>query len=262
MAEKDNDMSFSDDESENVGISSSVIAHKSMPEDIATPSPNVSDKGNENNDPKSLDNEPICPENEDNDKSNKYVEMSTDETEVAKSSTFEAISDDEDSSTKQNENIENATTDKADSPSNESDESANKTTEENTVEEATSPKYVDAPIPSPFSDIGDAENIIGTGTDDNELISDIMKDSKEADFNIVSTEQDAEVDLTTTTTTGDKEKELPSTEEASNPEKVQISEETPISDETVGASEEITTEEVATTDKKLEDTEKSQGKLL
>ena len=258
MAEKNHGMSFSDDESENVGTSSSLIAHKSMPED--TPSPDASDKGNENKDQAIPENnEPVSPENEAND-----VKTNVDETVSSLKNSFEAISDDEDSNVKQNKNSEsqNTTVDKVELPVNESDESANKTIEEK-KDEANSPKDVDAPIPSPFSDIGDAENIIGTGTDDNELISDIMKDSKEADFDIASTKQeDSEAlstDITLTTTV-----ESPSTGETA-----QFSE-TPISEELLGVSEEIATEEVATeevateevTTTVSEDAGKSQGRPL
>ena len=161
----------------NTPESAAVIAHKQMQD--------VSESG------------ASTPMEADDSKPASPMEQTENETETEKTEnkteSFEAISDDEEQneskSTENNSNEDNEKT--GFSPISPSDESLNKSDDMDTTEtvektvENDNKDDLDAPVPSPFSDIGDVEDI-GTGTDQ-ELISDIMKDSEEADFSISNT---------------------------------------------------------------------------
>jgi len=203
---EENDLDFSDNDDVDNKPSKPVIAHKAMRLETEHPSPS-----NEKEVSKEENLEPISPASEENNfdqisppespqdspaSSNNAVKnfekISDDETETEKNTNN--LNDDEKDENKKEELNESDDKSNISDISNEQEPSENvddgvkkestKTNDKNNKTE----DYIDAPVPSPFSDIGDVEDM-GTGTD-NELISDIMKDSNEADFTIESKESD------------------------------------------------------------------------
>eukprot|EP00111_Clytia_hemisphaerica_P000857 TCONS_00002513-protein len=181
-----------------------VIAHKQM-QDVSgsgASTPMEADDSKPASPIEADDSKPASPIEADNSKLASPMDQTENEAETEtnenKTESFEAISDDEEEqnneskSTEDNSNDDNEKT--GFSPISPSDESLIKSDEIETTQtveksvENDDKDDLDAPVPSPFSDIGDVEDM-GTGTDQ-ELISDIMKDSNEADFSIgnVSTE--------------------------------------------------------------------------
>lgn len=247
--EEENDLDFSDGEVDDSESSRPVIAHKTMKTNSPQNDDVMSDRENKN------DNfEPISPDdsnlnqNIDNNTIEAISSPDSPPTPSNNDSKFESISDDEDSGVNQDKTdniVQNV------SPISEnSNDSSNTPTKKSKGDQKQDVEVedVEAPLPSPFSDIGDVEDM-GTGTD-NELISDIMKNSNDTNFNVVSEDVIAEEPVSDDNENVDFSATVGSMETIDNEIKNEDNEVKPIPEEqnveeanTSGASEKIEGEE-------------------